>query len=120
MKPKIDDIRFGSITISGEVVEHDVLIRQDGKVKKRKKKLSKAKYGTSHRVSVEEAEHIYEEGAKRLIVGTGHNGMLELSEEAAEYFRQKKCSVELLPTPRAAEAWNAAHGRVIGMFHVTC
>lgn len=120
MKPKIDDIRFGSITISGEVVEHDVLIRQDGKVKKRKKKISKAKYGTSHKVSAEEAQHIYQEGAKRLIVGTGHNGMLELSEEAAEYFREKECSVELLPTPRAVEAWNSAHGRVIGMFHVTC
>lgn len=120
VKPKIDDTTFGSITISGEVVEHDVLIRQDGRVKKRKKKLSKARYGTSHKVSVEEAEHIYEEGAKRLIVGTGHNGMLELSEEAAEYFREKECSVELLPTPRAVKAWNAAHGHVIGMFHVTC
>ncbi len=120
VKPKIDATRFGSITISGEVVEHDVVIRQDGKVKKRKKKISKAEYGTSHKVSVGEAQHIYEEGAKRLIVGTGQNGMLELSEEAAEYFREKGCSVELLPTPRAAEAWNTAHGRVIGMFHVTC
>jgi hypothetical protein len=120
VKPKIDGTRFGSITISGEVVEHDVLIRQDGKVKKRKKELSKAKYGTSHTVSVEEAKHIYEEGAERLIVGTGHNGMLELSEGAAKYFREKECSVEMLPTPRAVKAWNAAHGHVIGMFHVTC
>jgi hypothetical protein len=120
VKPKIDDTHFGSITISGEVVEHDVLIRQDGKVKKRKKKLSKSKYGTSHRVSVEEARHIYEEGAERLIVGTGHHANLELSEEAAEYFRGKECSVELLPTPRAVKAWNRAHGHVIGMFHVTC
>ena len=116
MKPKIDDTRFGRITISGQVVEHDVLIRQDGKVKKRKKKLSKAKYGTSHTVSAEEAEHIYEEGAEKLIVGTGHHARLELSEEAAEYFRKKQCSVELLSTPRAVNA----RGHVIGMFHVTC
>jgi hypothetical protein len=120
MKPKIDGTRFGSITISGEVVDHDVLIRQDGKVKKRKKKLSKAKYGTSHKVSVEEAKYIYEEAAERLIVGTGHNGMLDLSQEAAEFFREKECSVKLLPTPRAVKAWNTAHGRVIAMFHVTC
>ncbi len=120
MKPKIDDTRFGSITISGEEVEHDVLIRQNGKVKKRKKKLSKVKYGTSHKVSVEEAEHIYEEGAERLIVGTGQYGTLELSQEAAEFFREKECSVEMLPTPRAVKAWNRAHGHVIGMFHVTC
>ncbi len=120
MKPQIDATRFGSITIAGEVIAHDVVIRRDGSVKKRKKKLSKAVYGTSHRVSVEEATHLYEEGAKRLIVGTGQDGMLELSEEAAAYFQKKGCAVELLPTPRAAEAWNAAQGRVIGMFHVTC
>lgn len=33
-----------------------MLIRLDGKVKKRKKKLSKAVYGTSHLVSLEEAK----------------------------------------------------------------
>ena len=48
MKPTIDGTEFGSITISGELYEHDVLIRLSGKVKKRKKKLSKAVYGTSH------------------------------------------------------------------------
>jgi hypothetical protein len=46
----------------GELYGHDVVIRLSGKVKKRKKKLSKAKYGTSHKVSLEEAEHIFEVG----------------------------------------------------------
>jgi hypothetical protein len=92
----------------------------NGKVKKRKKKLSKAKYGTSHRVSLEEAEHIFDEGAKQLILGSGQAGNVELSDEAAEYFRKKGCPVLLLPTPKAITAWNAAKGAVIGMFHVTC
>jgi len=47
------------------------------------KKLSKARYGTSHRISLEEAEHIFEAGAERLLVGTGHSGCVELSDEAA-------------------------------------
>jgi len=120
MKPSIDRTEFGSITISGERYEHDVVIRLHGKVKKRKKKLSKAKYGTSHKVSLEEAEYIFETGAKRLLVGTGQSGCVELSDEAAEFFRQNGCSVQLLPTPQAMTAWNAAKGAVIGMFHVTC
>lgn len=120
MKPSIDGTEFGSITISGDLYEHDVVIRLSGKVKKRKKKLSKAKYGTSHKVSLEEAEHIFEAGAKRLILGSGQDGNVELSDEAAEYFRKKGCSVRLLPTPEAITAWNAANGAVIGMFHVTC
>jgi len=120
MRPSIDGTEFGSITISGERYEHDVLIRLHGNVTKRKKKLSKVKYGTSHKVSLEEAEHIFEAGAKRLLVGTGQSGCVELSDEAAEFFRQNRCSVQLLPTPQAMTAWNVAKGAVIGMFHVTC
>ena len=120
MKPRIDGTTFGSITIEGETFEHDVTIRLNGKVKKRKKKLSKAVYGTSHVLSLEEAKHVYQKGAERLIVGTGQSGLVELSEEAADYFRRKGCHVELLPTRQAIEAWNEAEGAVIGLFHVTC
>jgi hypothetical protein len=120
MKPRIDGTRFGSITIEGEAFGRDVLIRLSGKVKKRKKRLSKAVYGTSHVVSLEEAKHVYEEGAERLIIGGGQSGLVKLSGEAADYFRRKGCRVELLPTPQAIQAWNKAEGAVIGLFHVTC
>jgi hypothetical protein len=120
VKPPIDKTRFGSITIDGETFEHDVVIRLSGKVKKRKKKRSKARYGTSHTVSKEEAEHIYDDGAEQLIIGTGQYGALELSDEAADFFKTKGCTVALLPTPEAVEAWNAAQGAVIAMFHLTC
>lgn len=120
MKPKIDSTTFGSITVGGKMFEYDVLIRLDGEVKKRKKKLSKAVYGTSHVISLDEARHIYQDGAERLIVGTGQSGLVELSEEAADYFRCHECPVKLLPTPAAIEAWNNVEGAVIGLFHVTC
>jgi hypothetical protein len=119
MKPRIDDTKFGWIIIEGTVCEHDVIIRLNGQVEKRKKKLSKAVYGTSHIISLDEAEYIYEEGAGRLVIGTGQQGMVKLSNEAAEYLR-KKCQVELLPTPKAIRVWNEAEGTVIGMFHITC
>jgi hypothetical protein len=120
MRPRIDGTRFGSITIEGKTFRRDVLIRLSGEVKKRKKKLSKAIYGTSHVVSLEEAKYVYQKGAGRLIVGTGQSGLVELSEEATGYFRRKGCRVELLPTRQAIEAWNEAEGAVIGLFHVTC
>jgi hypothetical protein len=120
MKPHIDQTTFGSITIEGESLEHDVLIRLDGQVKKRKKKLSKAVYGTSHIVSLEEAQHIYEQGAQRLIIGTGQYDSVRLSDEAESYFQRKQCQVELLATPQAIQVWNKSEGAVIGLFHVTC
>ena len=120
VKPFINGTQFGSITISGELYEHDVVIRLSGNVKKRKKRLSKEKYGTSHKVSLEEAQHIFRPGAERLIIGTGHSGCLDLSDEADQFFRKNGCSTELLPTPESVAAWNAAEGAAIGMFHVTC
>ena len=120
MKPHIDQTAFGSITINGEFLDHDVLIRLDGQVKKRKKKLSKAVYGTSHIISLDEARHIYEQGAQRLIIGTGQYDSVRLSDEAASYFQRGQCQVELFATPRAIQAWNEREGAVIGLFHVSC
>ena len=120
MRPKIDDTTFGSITIAHEDYEHDVIIRLNGEVKKRKKKLSKALYGTSHIVSLAEAQYVYEPGVKRLIVGTGQGGNVTLSDDAANYFKQMQCEVKMLPTPKAIRVWNEAEGSVIGLFHVTC
>lgn len=120
MKPRIDRTKFGSITIEGELFEHDVVIQLDGQVKKRKKKLSKAIYGTSHIISLEEAIYIYQKGTARLIIGTGQQGMVKLSDEATDYFQRQQCPVELLPTPQAIRVWNEAAGAVIGLFHVTC
>ncbi|HSB65807.1 MAG TPA: MTH938/NDUFAF3 family protein [Anaerolineales bacterium] len=120
MKPKIDSTRFGSITIEGEKYENDVIVQMDGKIKKRKKKLSKAIYGTSHMISLDEAKHIFDEGAEQLIIGTGQEGMVKLSDEAADYFKKKKCQVHLLPTPEAIRFWNKSNGEIIGLFHVTC
>lgn len=120
MKPNIDSTTFGSITIKGTDFEHDVMIRLDGQVKKRKKKLSKAIYGTSHIVSFDEAKHVYEKGADRLIIGTGQYGNVRLSDEANDYFAHKQCQVDLLATPQAIQTWNETNGSVIGLFHVTC
>ena len=120
MNTQINDTSFGSITVNGERFSHDVIIRLSGKVKKRKKKLSKQIYGTSHTLSLEEAKYIYEGGCETLIVGTGQYGILTLSEEAAQFFEQHGCNVILRKTPEAIKEFNAMRGEKIGVFHVTC
>jgi hypothetical protein len=120
MQPHIQSTEFGSITVDDEELDHDIVIRLSGKVKKRKKKLSKERHGTSHTVSLAEAEHIFDDGAERLIIGSGQYGTMKLSDEAEHYFKEKGCSVELRPTPEAIRVWNEAEGKTIAMFHVTC
>ena len=120
MKTKINNTEFGSITINNKTFKHDVFITLDGEVKKRKKKLSKEVYGTSHVISLAEAMYVYEKGAEMLIIGAGQYRRVGLSDEAEKYLSKRGCRVKLLGTPKAIQAWNTAGEKAIGLFHVTC
>lgn len=108
------------LSVDHIILDHDVVLRWNDDVKKRKKKLSKKIYGTSHILSLEEAKHIYQKGTEAIIIGSGQYGALKLSEQAAQYFKKKDCPVTLLPTPEAIEVWNHVEGKFVGLFHVTC
>src|SRR5260370_3306819 len=83
---EIEGTTFGTITIDGKTYEHDVIIRLSGEVVKRKKKLSKKYYGTSHVLSKDEAKFVFERGCKQLILGSCQMGHVHLSPEAEAYF----------------------------------
>jgi hypothetical protein len=117
---EIENSTFGTITIDGKTYEHDVVIRLSGEVVKRKKKLSKEYYGTSHMLSKDEAKFVFEKGCNELIVGSGQMGNVRLSPEAAAYFAKKDCKVLLQPTPKAIQVFNKSDSKKIGLFHVTC
>ena len=117
---RIEGTSFGSITIDGKTYDHDVLIRLDGTIAKRKKKLSKKLYGTSHVVSEDEAKFVFEKGSELLVLGSGQEGNVRLSPEAETYFTKKGCKVVIQPTPEALRVFNNARGKKIGLFHVTC
>lgn len=120
MKPRIERVGIGWITVAGAQFEHDVIIRLNGAVEKRKKELSPLVNGASHLMALAEAQHIYEPGVRWLIVGTGQAEHVQLSDPAWDFFRQRQCAVQLLPTWQAVRAWNGAEGAVIGFFHVMC
>ena len=116
----IERTSFGSITIDGKTYEHDVIIRLSGEVVKRKKKLSKKYYGTSHTISKEEAKFVFEKGCEQIVIGSGQMGNINLSPEAEAYFAKVGCKVLLQPTPEAIGQFNRSRTRKVGLFHVTC
>ena len=120
MKPRIKKTRFGSITVGNEKYDHDIYISSNGKISKRKKKLSKAIYGTSHTISEEEISHIYEDDAEGIIMGTGQYGIAKLSDQAEKFLKNQNCKAMLYPTPAAIEKWNRVDGKYFGLFHITC
>jgi hypothetical protein len=121
MKPEISNTTFGSIAIEEKEYDYDVVINLAGEVKKRRKKLSKQVYGTSHTVSLDEAAYIYENGTEVIIIGSGQYGVLKLSNEASAFFKDNGVKVILMPTKEAVDIWNFEKtGKMVGLFHVTC
>jgi len=116
----IEATEFGAITVDGKTYHHDVVVRLSGKVEKRRKRLSKQRYGTSHVVSKAEAKSLFEKGCDLLVVGTGQDGNVCLSPEASAYFAKKDCRVVLQRTPEAIQTFNRSPDRKIGLMHVTC
>lgn len=119
-RPIINETSFGSITVDGVSYDHDIIITLEGQVKKRKKKLSKSIYGTSHTISLPEIQYTYQKNAAGIIIGSGQYGVTRLSKEAAEFIERKECRAVLKKTADALEFWNHATGAWIGLFHVTC
>ncbi len=117
---KIERTEFGSITIDGKTYDFDVIVGLCGEVTKRKKKLSKRYYGTSHIISKDEAKFVFERGCEQLVLGTGQSDNVKLSKEAAEYLAKKGCKVIAQPTPTAIRTFNRSKKEKIGLFHVTC
>src|SRR6266851_3972611 len=114
---EIERTTFGTITIDGKTYEHDVIIRLSGEVARRKKKLSKKYYGTSHVLSKDEAKFVFENGCEQLILGSGQMGNVHLSPKAEAYFAKKGCAVLLQPTPKAIHTFNSSHAKKIGLVH---
>jgi hypothetical protein len=58
MPKKVASTSFGLITINWVRCDHKVAVRTIGEIRKRKKKLTKAVYGTSHKLSLEKAKYL--------------------------------------------------------------
>jgi len=118
--PRIEKTSFGEIMIGGKTYAYDVQIRAGGKVRKRKKKLAKGLYGSSHIIGPAELEKVCKGHPEVVFIGTGMSGMAKLSEDALRYLQQRSIKCEVLTTPKAAAAYNEAEQRKAALIHVTC
>ncbi len=118
--PHLDSVSFGAAVVNGKELATDLYIRAGGKLKARKKKLARGRYGTSHVLGPEELAKVIKGGPSLLIIGAGFQEMVRLTEDAEAFLRAQGVRWELLPTPEAAEAFNAAEGPKALFMHVTC
>jgi hypothetical protein len=117
---EIIETSFGQITIGKNTYETDVYILSSGEIKKRKKKLAKEVYGTSHNIGPDELKKICKGHPEKVFIGTGQSGAAELTREGDEYLREQGIESCVLPTPKVIDAYNKYRKPKAALIHVTC
>lgn len=118
--PAVQAGEFGKVLVGGKVYDYDIVIRADGQVKKRKKKLSRQVHGQAHTLSAAELEYACAGGTPQLIIGAGYHAVVTLGKDARRFLDERGIKLELHPNPQAAEVYNRTVGRKALLFHVTC
>jgi len=117
MKAKL--VYFGEINIEGRRYNHDVVIEQ-GEVRERRKKPSKAYRARFGHTPLSEEEHIPWHRGK-LFIGTGAYGSLPVMPGVYEAARRKGVEVIAKPTIEVCKLLEDCNPRDINaILHVTC
>jgi len=106
--------------LDDETYDKEVCVRADGEVKKRKKRVAKEVYGTSHKIGPDELARICKGKPKIVFIGTGQQGVAELTEEGRRYLETHKIDYAALPTPEIVASYNNCEKRKAALIHVAC
>ncbi|RME55291.1 hypothetical protein D6777_00990 [Candidatus Woesearchaeota archaeon] len=111
----IDSYEFGKIVVDGKHYEHDVIIFND-RVKSdwwRKE---------SHKLLIEDIKEVLKQKIKTLIIGTGHDAMMQVDKEMYDYCDDNGINLVVLPTGEAVKVYNKTYLEegVVAALHLTC
>jgi hypothetical protein len=115
-KIKVTRVDFGRIVMDGKEFDRDLIIDR-GEIKKRKKKSSKPLRGHYGHTPLTPAENIPWK-CKRLVIGTGHSGMLPVVDELKEEAEKRGIELLILKTTDALRYLNEKGTNLV--LHLTC
>ncbi|MGA8206738.1 MAG: MTH938/NDUFAF3 family protein [Candidatus Dormiibacterota bacterium] len=115
---RFESFSFGSIRIDGVTYDHDLVIDR-GAIRKRKKKASK-RYRDAYGHTPLGAEEDIPWQCRRLVVGTGAEGRLPVTDAVQREARRRKVELLSLPTKGAIAILNRGDQDTNAVLHVTC
>lgn len=118
MKPKINTSKRGQITVQNKPINFDFYIDPEGKIVQRHTGVGSHGRRSTHILSLNEAGEIYDPNINEMIIGCDDKDKIKLSNEATDYFEEKKCKIKLLPLKEAITYWNRYEGHAVGLFHI--
>ena len=119
--PKINFTDFGSINIDD--VKYDQVLLVGDKVLERNFDKLKELFGTSHKIADWELRELFSDKPEIIIVGTGQNGALTVSEDVIGAINDKNIELIIKTTPQAVIEYNKLKQegkKVNALIHTTC
>jgi hypothetical protein len=114
---RFEAFSFGSIRIDGVTYEHDVVVDR-GRVRKRKKKLSKQFRDAFGHTPLSVEEEIPWD-CRHLVIGTG-TGALPVMDQVKLEAERRKVKLSILPTAKAILELKQHPRGINAILHVTC
>lgn len=118
---KIDKVEWGKMEIKGKKYGQ-VLIIGDQVFERDSEKLHQL-FGTTHQIGDWEVEELLREKPEVIVIGTGWEGILEVSEEIRAKSEELEIEIKTLRTLEAVEEFNrlVAEGKKVNaLIHTTC
>ena len=115
--PRIDDYRFGTITIDGVVYTDDVIILPGRVVSPWWRRAG------GHVFAVPDLGPVLDAAPAVVVLGTGYHGRVIVPEETLTALRETGAQVFVAPTTEAVDLYthHAASGKpVVAALHLTC
>lgn len=112
----IDTYRFGYIEVDGRGYTTDLILGPDGVMDGWWRK-------TGHSLFPGDLAMALEMEPRILIIGTGHDGRMQVPEETREFLENEGIEVQAAETARAVKLFNALQERgvrVVAALHLTC
>ncbi len=108
--PVVEWVADSEVIVNGERRVDDFFIRADGKVRKRKRRLSRAELGTDRGLSAAEAQFVCQGRPSVLIVGAGERGQLQISNDARSWLESQGIRLVNAPTRAAITEYRVRKG----------
>lgn len=119
----IEEYKFGSITIDGKTYNHDIEVRWTGEVLNWQRQ-------EGHVFDIEDIKRAVEKNPDTIVIGTGESGLVQVTENAQKFIKEKGIELIIDRTEQATRTFNirkeeseeeeGKQEKVIGLFHLTC
>ena len=117
MKFKINGYSFGRMIVGEREFTSDLILHSDGHIQDNWRRYK------GHDLLPDDITTVFDVPFEKLIIGTGANGMMKVSDSLVGLCKNHGIEVDICPTAKAVIRYNEAVETgtvVVGCFHLTC